>query len=832
MNGGCWTWCPPGCKNRKPKDSPMKTEPIRFVLSAMFCLVFTAMPVRAASDTVAGVEWTYDIVGGTATVTEANPSEGELSIPAELGGCPVTRIGEYAFSWSTNLTSVAIPDSVIEIGKGAFFMCKKLSSTGIPEHVQYIGEAAFRGCRKLTDLAIPNSVIGIGPEAFYDTGLKTLAFGNHVEVIGEEAFSCCSDLVSVAIPAGVKRIEPRTFWACMALKTISIPTGVTDIGDYAFAECYSLTNAPLPNSVTNIGTHAFAGCGFRKTLSIPDGVTSIGDYAYTGCNSLRSVVLPSSLVNLGRSVFGAGVFSEFSERGCTNLASIQLADPTTSSFATTNGALLSRNGKTLLCCPGKTEGTYEIPASVTSIGEGALSGCSRLTTVAIPVGVTRIGAAAFRDCSRLETVGIPDSVTNIEDETFYGCSRLGTVVIPYGVTSIGSYAFSESGLTNLVIPDSVTSIGNGAFAQNGLTNLVVPVSVTNIAEGAFAYSNLGSLQLDADNPAYVLEDDMLFTRDMKTLLWCSTKKTGNFTLPEGLTRIGGEAFEDCQMSRLVFPESLESIGSGAFINCEHLVSVTIPAGVTNIEYASFDNCGQYYIPAGTRIYVHADNPVYASRDGVLFTKDMTGLLWARTSNKYVVPDGVEAIADRAFDNCYRDLQEVTFPASVTHLGESPFAFCQSLVRIRVPVSWRKLDLLKNADLPWSCIVVFYEPEEPANEATQTTPVAVPHSWLHEQAPTILAANGNDYEAAALSEAENGRPVWECYLVGVSPETGQDFKATVEWQGGEMQVKPDPDLGADRSYTVEGAESILGEQVWGEPTDSSLYFRIKVGMSAE
>ena len=104
----------------------MKTESIRFILSAIFCLVFAAIPVRAASDTVAGVEWTYDIVGGTATVTEANSSDGELSIPAELGGCPVTRIGEYAFSWSTNLTSVVLPDSVTEIGKAAFFMCKKL----------------------------------------------------------------------------------------------------------------------------------------------------------------------------------------------------------------------------------------------------------------------------------------------------------------------------------------------------------------------------------------------------------------------------------------------------------------------------------------------------------------------------------------------------------------------------------------------------------------------------------------------------------------------------------------------------------------------------------
>ena len=101
---------------------------------------------------------------------------------------------------------------------------------------------------------------------------------------------------------------------------------------------------------------------------------------------------------------------------------------------------------------------------MTSIGNSAFFGCSKLTSIHIPEGVTRIGNSAFEGCSGLTSITIPEGVTSIGYAVFYDCWRLTSITIPEGVTSIGSNAFSNcSGLTSITIPKSVTSIGSNAF---------------------------------------------------------------------------------------------------------------------------------------------------------------------------------------------------------------------------------------------------------------------------------------------------------------------------------------------------------------------------------
>ena len=86
--------------------------------------------------------------------------------------------------------------------------------------------------------------------------------------------------------------------------------------------------------------------------------------------------------------------------------------------------------------------TYEnVEYSVTSIGGGAFSNCSGLTSVTIPNSVTSIGEWAFNNCSGLTSVTIPNSVTSIGEWAFSFCSSLTSITIPNSVTNIGSNAF-------------------------------------------------------------------------------------------------------------------------------------------------------------------------------------------------------------------------------------------------------------------------------------------------------------------------------------------------------------------------------------------------------
>mgnify|MGYP002745856372 FL=1 len=169
---------------------------------------------------------------------------------------------------------------------------------------------------------------------------------------------------------------------------------VTSIGDWAFRDCTGLTSIMIPNSVTSIGNGTFNGCSSLTSITIPDSVTSIGYYAFWDCSGLTSITIPNSVTSIGYVAFS----------GCTGLTSINVASGN-NYYSGNNGVLFNKKKTELIRYPaGKSQTSYTIPDSVTSIRSNAFAGCTGLTSIAIPNSVTSIGDWAFDGCTGLKDV--------------------------------------------------------------------------------------------------------------------------------------------------------------------------------------------------------------------------------------------------------------------------------------------------------------------------------------------------------------------------------------------------------------------------------------------
>ncbi len=442
----------------------------------------------------------------------------------------------------------------------------------------------------------------------------------------------------------VTSIENNAFSSCTGLTSIEISNSVTSIGNSAFSKCTGLTSIDIPNSVTSIGNYAFHGCTGLTSIEIPNNVTSIGYYAFQDCTGLTSIEIPNNVTSIGIFAFS----------GCTGLIRIKAKNGNRVYDSREDcNAIIETSTNTLIAGCKNTI----IPNSVTSIGEGAFSGCKRLTRIEIPNNMTSIGDYAFTGCSGLTSIEIPNSVTSIGKSAFnivknvlYSGSATGS---PWGALNVngkvsGEFIYSDAAHTQLTayvgticdikIPNIVTSIGNYAFyGCDSLTSIEIPNSVTNIGRSAFE--------------------------------GCTGKLTIHCNIDNASSAFYGWFYES-KFNEVEIGDKVTNIGNYSFYNCTNLTSIEIPINVTSIGSFAFSGCTG-------KLIIHC-NIGNASR---------SGYGWFQQSNFKEVEIGNEVtyIGNYAFQRC-TSLTSIEIPNSVTSIGNHAFNDCTSLTSIEIPNS--------------------------------------------------------------------------------------------------------------------------------------------------
>ncbi|GHU55702.1 hypothetical protein FACS189442_3590 [Spirochaetia bacterium] len=225
--------------------------------------------------------------GSGVVITGYTGKAEQVRVPAEIQGMPVREIGEWAFSvrgiggpMEGGITSITLPAGLLKIGYSAFKDRSSLSTVVIPDSVVEIDSEAFRGC--------------YSDRGRLSTGLSSVTLPKSLAKAGGSIFAGCRLLKTVTIPDGVKVIGASMFQDCTALASVVIPDSVIEIGRAAFygsdnisAYPPSLVSVTLGKGITSLPERIFEKCMKLKTISIPEGVTEIGDYAFNDCSALE-----------------------------------------------------------------------------------------------------------------------------------------------------------------------------------------------------------------------------------------------------------------------------------------------------------------------------------------------------------------------------------------------------------------------------------------------------------------------------------------------------------------------------------------------------------------
>lgn len=413
----------------------------------------------------------------------------------------------------------------------------------------------------------------------------------------------------------------------------------------------------------------------------------------------------------------------------------------------------------------------ELPDTVTEIGKWAFYECEKLKEINLPDSVTVIGDRAFEKCSSLDNLNLPKNIIEIGERAFKDCLCFNNsdLVLPDTIQKVGMGAFSGIKIKSLTTPFLGTGpkgayyderysyhIGymfgdeewNGSYAAWDsvskrtyyLPQTLKNVTITNqINESNF--ENAEKIEkIIVKNTVEATEYPDNFAKNCKaleTVVFENTDKIirvgkfafysctdlEEFVIPENVTEIDAEAFENCMFSNIEFPHGLKKIGVWSFGNCQNITSIVIPETVESIGAFAFSWCSNLIDVALPEIepqidwfafiateyeetieYPEDGYPEEAHKDFKMGA-DGTLLAYAGTDTKVIVPEGVkkigkafagntritslvlpeglEKIDSDAFNGCIL-LEEIVVPDSVTVISEDAFAGLRNLEKLTVP----------------------------------------------------------------------------------------------------------------------------------------------------
>lgn len=261
--------------------------------------------------------------------------------------------------------------------------------------------------------------------------------------------------------------------------------------------------------------------------------------------------------------------------------------------------------------------------------------------------VTKIAPEAMQN-AKVKKITMPDTIVEIGTNAFSHTQNLESIHLSERLISISYEMLSYSGLQQVTIPDSVRNIGPFAFMSSKLTSLTIPAGVTYIQPGALSgLFGLQSLTVDASNQHYTASDNVLFTKDMKTLISCNGISRLSYIIPNGVEEIEDFAFfgsveiglsekDSVGLKKITFNQQLKRINACAFFNCVLFEDILLPDSLEYLGSHAFSQLWYFEAPVKR---VHIGKNLFEIRAGAFETYAVESFEVDSANAYYKVTDG-------------------------------------------------------------------------------------------------------------------------------------------------------------------------------------------------
>ena len=585
----------------------------------------------------------FDIKEDHAEVSDYEGTDEELVIPDTVTGKPVTVIAASAFSGAENVRKITLPDSVTEIARSAFYGTKTLRQISLPAGLQTIGISAFRESG-IEEIELPEGLKKIGRAAFMESALKRVELPASLEEIGEIPFALCAQLTEIAVSDGnpnYKAVD-GALYTKDGKQLIQYPNGKsglfeveegTEVIRYGACARADISQVTFPESLLRIDNEAFYECRALEELQLPESLEYIGNLAF-GSSRYWLDEAPEKQPHIDRIRIGANVSYIGIDAFTALMAGAFEVDEENPVYASHGGFITNTAGDTINTVPMGIGNMVVIPDGVTTLQ-------SSLFTLLDPDAEFFIPDSVFRFSRDVFPYGRETSKETTNLENYYRCtihcseeSAAWQYAERFGIrhdsnTDPDSMKYEEatlkdgprtyywrvfrdraelSGFTQdladksdtLEVPGEYEGLPVTALRYEGddakskysgsISRIILPASVTEVDREFFVpYWNLANVEAAPENTEFAGVEGVLFTKDMKTLIFYPyMKKDSEYRVPDGVEELGENAFAmNRNLQKVAMPSSLRVIGKSCFMLCSKLKEVDFSEGLTEIRDLAF-----------------------------------------------------------------------------------------------------------------------------------------------------------------------------------------------------------------------------------------------------